>query len=123
MNHITEQMKRNAEKFDKNMPERGWMPEQITHEEQGDIKLFGYKYFSSGQIHEVTDWGHLKRFLASAQVALLQAVREEVGLPQEITNYIKGDVFLHGQIFGSNEMKNYITQILDEAITKARKNI
>lgn len=104
MNHITEQIKKNEKKLEKKF---------VDCKDDWGVETVGYPATVS----------KLKSFLASAQLALLQAVREEVGLSQEITNYIKGDVFLHGQIFGSNERKSYITKILDEAIIEAKKNI
>lgn len=128
MNHITEQINRNEAELEKNMPEQGWMPKQITHEEQSDIKLFGYKYFSNGQIHEVTDWRHLKRFLASAQIALLQAVRDKLparvgGRKLHEKSFDKETIIIELQAEGWNLYEKEICHILDEAIEIAKKNI
>jgi hypothetical protein len=49
--------------FDKARPEQSWMPKQISKEEQSEVRPFGYKYFSNGNVHEVTDWGHIKSFI------------------------------------------------------------
>lgn len=49
--------------FEMARPDATWMPKQVSHEEESEVRFFGYKYFSKGNIHEVTDWGHIKSFI------------------------------------------------------------
>lgn len=71
--------------FDAARPEQGWMPKQITFEEESETKPFGYKYFSKGNIHEVTDWGHIKNFIRKVAADSYKRGREEGALKDRRT--------------------------------------
>lgn len=59
--------------FEMARPDATWMPKQVSHEEESEVRFFGYKYFSKGNIHEVTDWGHIKSFIRK----VVEHAREE----------------------------------------------
>lgn len=101
MNHITEQMNKSREEFD---------------------KIFKCNcFFCAEKGHPfATTNVEMQSFLASAQLTLLQAVREEVG--QFDVNSL-GMNYNDGLTNGIAQERSRIRHILDKAITKARKNI
>lgn len=63
--------------FDEGRPDIFWMPDKLRIEQESSTKFFGYKWFDGKQIHEVTDWGHIKSFIhKEIEAAEKRAVRE-----------------------------------------------
>lgn len=116
MNHITEQMKRNEEEFAKKLDadiiDDGINPVYIAI--LGNENMYSLPSY----LDEVSS------FLASAQLALLQAVREEVSEDIEETVTLATSVELGKRVREHiNQERARIRNILDEAIAEAEKHI
>lgn len=106
MNHITEQMNKSREEFDKK------------------FKCDCFLCAEKGHPFETTNV-EMQSFLASTQLALLLAVKEEVGedakKPFTFNKY--EELYNQGMEDGINYKNDCITQKLDEAIATTKGDI
>lgn len=51
--------------FEENRPSTDSLLANGPNGEESETALFGYKHRENGWIHEVTDWGNIKKFLTS----------------------------------------------------------
>jgi len=74
------------ERFESNRPPKDWLGDSGYDEDDvSDTKEFGYKHYcgQTHTIHEVTDWGNIKKFIKSERELLKREIVEAISKEED----------------------------------------